>query len=281
IASVADFLATGISLGEATIVIATAAHRAGFRAALAGRGVSLEDAERTGQCLCLDAEETLAKFLSDGMPDWEKFRATVGPVIAAMAGNEGRPVRAYGEMVDLLWRAGNAEASIRLEQLWNALAGEQRFSLLCAYVMGGLYQRVGGHSFDDVCRTHSHVIPAPSYARLRAEITQRKNLERALRDSLKELNTAKERVAQLQGERPEGKSVGATPERRSRASDDVLGTVREIGLLAQQMLTHPDETVAFAAEQIVSRAQGITEALETLCSSQVPSEPRAGVSRSD
>jgi hypothetical protein len=40
----------------------------------------------------------------------------------ASRGRENATVRAYGEMVDLLWKDGLEEAAIRLETLWNELA---------------------------------------------------------------------------------------------------------------------------------------------------------------
>jgi hypothetical protein len=49
-------------------------------------------------------------------------------------------IRAYGEMVDLLWKDGRSAASIKLEMLWNRLAGTHDFSLLCGYAMGKLLQ---------------------------------------------------------------------------------------------------------------------------------------------
>jgi hypothetical protein len=43
------------------------------------------------------------------------------------------PVGAYGEMVDLLAKAGNIRAAIRLEELWHQLLEENPFSILfCA-----------------------------------------------------------------------------------------------------------------------------------------------------
>jgi len=47
-------------------------------------------------------------------------------------------VRAYGEMVDVLWQRGERDAAIRLEEFWNDLARLQTFSLLCAYCIDHL-----------------------------------------------------------------------------------------------------------------------------------------------
>ena len=62
--------------------------------------------------------------------------------MVAQAAQNGRRVRAFGEMVALLWSEGNQAAAIRLEELWNELALSQTFCLFCAYSMDSL----GGRS---------------------------------------------------------------------------------------------------------------------------------------
>ena len=73
----------------------------------------------------LDAAETLEKFMLDGMPDAALFTEIIGGVLgqaAAAAEGKNPRVAAFGEMVALLWAEGNAQAAVRLEQLWNELA---------------------------------------------------------------------------------------------------------------------------------------------------------------
>jgi hypothetical protein len=48
------------------------------------------------------------------------FRSVVGRLMSKAA-RSGRPVRAYGEMVALLWDAGHLDAAIDVELLWNEL----------------------------------------------------------------------------------------------------------------------------------------------------------------
>jgi hypothetical protein len=70
----------------------------------------------------------------------------------------GRPdcvIRAYGEMVDVLWKDDLHAAAIRLEMLWNQLANARRFSLLCGYSMGSFYKDA---AFHEICRQHTHVM---------------------------------------------------------------------------------------------------------------------------
>jgi hypothetical protein len=60
-------------------------------------------------------------------------------------------------MVDLLWQAGNPRAALELERLWNELAIEHEFALLCGY-RDQPTTRPSDGSLADVCRLHSHVV---------------------------------------------------------------------------------------------------------------------------
>jgi len=192
---VVTFLAEGLAAAGAVIVIATEAHRRQFTASLIARGVDLEGARSARRLVMLDAEETLARFMVDGAPDPARFRDVLDAVIAMVThGDGGVPIRAYGEMVDVLWRGGSASAAVELEELWNDAQRERAFSLLCAYAMGSFYKEAGG--LHRVCATHSHV-REPQVARngnghgeharaLAAEIGQRVEVERALRAALRE-----------------------------------------------------------------------------------------------
>ena len=113
-----------------------------------------------GTLRLLDAEETLALFMVHGMPDGRRFKAAIGGVLAELAGApRPRIVRAYGEMVDVLWRGGNSEAAIRLEVLWNELAMTHSFALLCGYSAAHVDTPLG---IQSVCSQHTHVLPARS-----------------------------------------------------------------------------------------------------------------------
>jgi hypothetical protein len=84
----------------------------------------------------------LGAFMVDGMPDPTLFRSTVGDMIERLcAGRIPCPMRAYGEMVDLLWQEGNSDGAIKLEILWNQLASPYDFALLCGYVFGHFHKR--------------------------------------------------------------------------------------------------------------------------------------------
>jgi PAS domain S-box-containing protein len=198
--SVSKFIGTGLRAGDAGIVIATKPHRESLEERLKGDGLEIAAARARGQYVSIDAAATLSTFMVDGLPDPGRFAAVVESII--MRATKGRSrVRIFGEMVALLWADGNRAAAISLEEFWNDLARTHSFSLFCAYPMQGFGGEVYEVEFTEICKQHSRVIPAESYAaltspdeRLRAitllqqkansleaEIAERKVVEKALR----------------------------------------------------------------------------------------------------
>ena len=123
-ATVAGFLSQGLVEGHPAILIATAEHTAAILAHLNGRMIDVEKARALGELSVLDAHQTLAMFMVDGIPDPALFEDSIGRVISDLlkARSDRTLVRAYGEMVDVLWKDGREDAAIQLELLWNSLA---------------------------------------------------------------------------------------------------------------------------------------------------------------
>jgi len=162
--AVAEFLAAALRAGEGAIVIARPEHADLFRAELASRGLNAGAAEAAGQLKVFDAQASLDLFMRNGMPDWPLFEREIGGAIAEMQ-PRFPAVRAYGEMVDILWQDGQREAAIRLEEYWNDLGRLQSFSLFCAYYLDNLNPSSYGGALECVCRVHTQFIPAEDYAR--------------------------------------------------------------------------------------------------------------------
>jgi hypothetical protein len=156
--TVADFIGDGLTLGQPGLMIATPEHRDAVLAELRARQVDVDSIQAAGNLLALDARETLASFMVDGMPDATLFKTHVPVAIERLChGRRDSTVRAYGEMVNVLWQDGLTAAAIRLEMFWNQLAMTHDFSLLCGYAMGNFYKDAG---MRDICAHHSHVIAA-------------------------------------------------------------------------------------------------------------------------
>ena len=161
IRTVAAFLAEGLFAGQPAVVVATPAHRVAIAEALMRRGANPQQALRSGDLIVLDAEATLDLFMVDGAPDPDLFEKNVGRLVEqALNGRDTVVVRAYGEMVDVLWKQGAADAAIQLEMLWNKLALKYSFALLCGYAMGSFYKQT--QRLDEVIAQHTIVIPHDS-----------------------------------------------------------------------------------------------------------------------
>lgn len=153
---VADFIAPGLDAGEAAVVIATPKHTDLITAELIGRGVDVDTLASSGALSRLDAVETLGKFMLAGRPDPTLFQIAIGSTIEAARANAKVPiVRAFGEMVAVLWAQGRPGTAIAVEELWNRLLGHHPFSLLCGYPIVEL----DANDIDTVSSLHSRVQP--------------------------------------------------------------------------------------------------------------------------
>src|SRR3954462_8981396 len=164
--AVSGFVGSAIAAGDAAVLIATAAHREGVEQVLRKRGLEIGQAARQGRFIELDASDTLAGFMVEGLPDEARFRKVIGDTLTQAAGTvarEGRRIAAFGEMVNILWATGNYEGALRLEQLWNQLAHEHSFSLLCAYPIAGFNSAKHTDAFLKICAEHSTVFPSESF----------------------------------------------------------------------------------------------------------------------
>lgn len=158
--AVGSYLTGALLAGDSVIVIATPAHRAAFEGAMAEH-VDLDEARAEGRLVVADAAETLDRFVVDGDVDPARFDDVIGGLVrSAVAG--GRPVRAYGEMVAVLWDAGAVNAAIELEALWNDLGERSPFSLFCAYAAASVAAPGVAEALAEVCHLHTHVVGGAS-----------------------------------------------------------------------------------------------------------------------
>jgi hypothetical protein len=154
--TLAGFIGGGIKANESTIVIATEEHLKALEQRLMDSGVDVAAAKTKDQYIALVAEEALSKFMVNQWPDDKLFANFVTELIAR-AQVTGRRVRAFGEMVALLWARGDVAATVRLEFLWHQICHSQTFSLFCAYPKAG-FTDDPLRSLDVIRATHSRII---------------------------------------------------------------------------------------------------------------------------
>ena len=152
------FVSSGLREGEGVVVIATASHLHEVEKRVRLHWLDIDRARWEGRYIPLLAVETLKQFMGeDGLPDDERFRALGRKLVDRASGNSQRRVRLFGEMVGVLWAAGNPAAAIQLENLWGSFIREVGAPLFCAYprsVFGNDAQ-----AFRGVCDMHTLVLP--------------------------------------------------------------------------------------------------------------------------
>ncbi|HEY6835671.1 MAG TPA: MEDS domain-containing protein [Gaiellaceae bacterium] len=171
--SVAGFLTAGFGAGESGLVIARPEHWQALTAELEQRGSNASGLERKGLLAHADAEELLGKVMEGELPSAARFERVVGGIVDAVsARGSGRTIRAFGEMVDVLWRRGEHRAALALEELWNDLAQTRSFALLCGYGLDIFELAVQREALPEVIRLHSHARIADEPWRLAAAVDQ-------------------------------------------------------------------------------------------------------------
>lgn len=152
-----DFIAHGLRAGESCVIIATATHLGLLGQRLRARGVDTETLAADDRYIALDGEKILAQFLIRGFPDDRLFNRVILEILARAKGPEQRKVRAFGEMVALLWAQGLHAASTQMEYLWHDLCRSEQFPLFCAYPRAG-FRQDAVKSIEQICAAHSKVI---------------------------------------------------------------------------------------------------------------------------
>ncbi|MBA2611340.1 MAG: MEDS domain-containing protein [Bacteroidetes bacterium] len=160
--SLEGFAGSGFLAGDSVIIIATQAHINALNERLIYQGFDLDKLINEKKYITLDAEKTLSKFMINNWPDEVLFIDLVSGLLKNAKQNN-RKVRAFGEMVALLWAKGNNGATVHLEHLWNEFCAKEGFCLFCAYPKTGFTQSAT-KSLEHICATHSKIISGESGA---------------------------------------------------------------------------------------------------------------------
>ena len=107
------FVTDGFHLGESVIIIATTNHRTDDHDLF---NLTLHD-----QYIPLSAEDTLAQFMINGWPEENLFCHLLTNLLLR-ARKKDRRVRAFGEIVAVLWSQGFSGATVHLEHFGTSTA---------------------------------------------------------------------------------------------------------------------------------------------------------------
>lgn len=157
--NVSRYLAEGMRRSDGLMVVATPGHTQAIARHLAEEGGStILQAEREGRLVFLDARTTLDRLLVGGLPDKAVFDSVIGEALREVRARSGSGrVRAFGEMVSLLWSEGRyAEAGL-LEDLWNRVLAGSACSLYCAYRIDLFGKDVNKAALSPIVGAHTHL----------------------------------------------------------------------------------------------------------------------------
>ncbi|MEP7060289.1 MAG: MEDS domain-containing protein [Actinomycetota bacterium] len=155
---VGRYLADGLHAGGIAIAATTPANEQAFEGVIRERGEDPDSARGTERLVVLDAAEIASRAALSGVVDAHLFDAAVAEPLRRAA-ESGRRLFIFGEIVALLWDAGQVVAAIDLEERWNRLRAEIDFSLLCSYPAGALDAH-DDSAFADLRHLHSAVLGA-------------------------------------------------------------------------------------------------------------------------
>jgi DNA-binding NarL/FixJ family response regulator len=154
----ARFIGAALKRGDGVIVVATEAHQASLLRQLTTDGLNMLAEIEQGNYIPLEVTKTLASFMLNNSPDPILFRRAAGELIrkaARQANGHPRRVAACGEGVSRLLAAGNLDATIALERLWNEAAELYEIDILCGYFRSDFASSEDISALERVCAEHS------------------------------------------------------------------------------------------------------------------------------
>jgi len=157
--SVALYIAAGLRADEHVVVVARPVHWATIMERLRAADIDADRALAQGTLIVKDAMDVLRRFSPSGTPDARLFDETVGATIRGLV--ELGPVRAYGEMVDVLAQRTEFTAVLDLEAMWHRLGETTPFKLMCGYSSPHFVSTTTHRAMREICHVHTVVQRGP------------------------------------------------------------------------------------------------------------------------
>lgn len=152
---------SALNSGNAALLVLTPEHAQRLSQALSPR--LFRTMHELARLTIVDAEATLQKFMVAGRPDRDRFLQTIRTLVAEASiptDRTGGKLTVFGEMVAILWAAGQKQAALELEQLWNEALADAPFYLHCAYPKNQFTYDSDRSSIGSICELHSHTFGA-------------------------------------------------------------------------------------------------------------------------
>lgn len=148
------------STENAAVIIATRLHLDGLEAHLREQNLAPGLLKERGQLILVDADVLLPTLVNDGKVDSGAFESYFGKVFQEIRKQYPR-ILAYGELVNILCERGTHLLAHELEQVWERFLAPygKDISLLCGYDMAVFEADGLSDVFQQICLSHSHVVP--------------------------------------------------------------------------------------------------------------------------
>jgi DNA-binding NarL/FixJ family response regulator len=152
------FAEAALTEGSTLIYVGSESRRRALSQRLRGLGFDVDRLIAEERCVLVDDGRFLSDIMVDGAIDDEAFRKAALPLLARAAARSTARIAACGDACGQLLGAGHVAEAVRLERLWDALAGEYPLDLFCGYSID--VPRLGADEylqFQAVRREHSLV----------------------------------------------------------------------------------------------------------------------------
>lgn len=155
--SVADYIQEGLQNSEKVIIVYTQEHIEKIESKLKEKSIEIEQYKKTGQFVCLVAEETLPKIFFNGAIQKKAAQALIQSALSENLIPFDR-IRVTGELVRLIWDQNHIDETLVLEDLWNDALTRYPAKLYCPYLyLPGSEISQKWDKFR-ICATHDKVI---------------------------------------------------------------------------------------------------------------------------
>jgi len=151
------FLEAGLRHGHSLLIIAPVARVEQLFDRLSTGKVHPQSLLDSGQLAVMDSTPIIDLLVAHGQSEVPRFRDLLDPVLSQLR-PYGSGTRIYTEIANMLWDAGETAATVRLEDLWNALAGTYSFSLFCGYALDTMSEKSYAGPLEELGRAHSDIL---------------------------------------------------------------------------------------------------------------------------
>jgi CheY-like chemotaxis protein len=160
---VSGFISASLRRGDVVSLVTSSPIRAGVAERLRAYGWDAGEAGDYGRYHASDAAESLSSIMRNGRPDAERLRHFVAEIARTRVQGPGEAesrLTVVGDMSAHLLAAGNSQAALEVERLWDSLTRTLPFLTICCYPMSP-FDSLDGRLFPQLCGEHFAVAHAP------------------------------------------------------------------------------------------------------------------------